>query len=136
AVGQPPVHEADVAKLARGAGVALMGKVAGRGVRLLGDVAMARLLGPINFGLYAIGWTISRIVTLVTPLGLNIGVIRYGARYLKKDPARLKGVILQALWCSVAAGTLTGIALFLLAPWIGADIFQKPGVVPVIRWFA
>ena len=136
AVADRPAHEADVAKLAAGAGVALGGKIAGRGVRLLGDVAMARLLGPLGFGLYAIGWTISRIVTLVTPLGLNIGVIRYGARYWKKDVPRLKGVIVQSLGLSFAAGTLIGAVFYFGAPWIGTRVFDKPESIPVIRWFA
>lgn len=134
-IDQPLAQDADVTKLARGAGVALMGKVLGRGFRLCGDILMARLLGPVNFGLYAIGWTISRIVTLITPLGLNIGVIRYGARYWRKDAAHLKGVILQALAYSTVAASAIGALFYFLAPSIG-NLFQKPEAVAVIRWFA
>jgi O-antigen/teichoic acid export membrane protein len=136
AVADRPAHESDVAKLAAGAGVALGGKLAGRGVRLMVDIALARFLGPLNFGFYAIGWTITRIVTLISPLGLNIGVIRYGSRYWHKDPARLKGVVVQSLVSSVVSGVVFGLALFLLAPWIGQGIFHKTEVVSVIRWFA
>ncbi|MBA3916778.1 MAG: oligosaccharide flippase family protein, partial [Acidobacteriales bacterium] len=129
-------QDGDVTKLAAGAGVALGGKVLGRGVRLMVDVVLARVLGPVGFGLYAIGWTITRIITLVTPLGLNIGVIRYGAKYWKKDPARLKGVIVQSVGYSLLTGALFGMGFYLLAPWIGNTIFHKPEVVKVIRLFA
>lgn len=136
AVAERPAIEGDLNKLATGAGVALAGKIAGRGVRLLGDIAMARLLGPLGFGLYAIGWTISRIVTLITPLGLNIGVIRYGARFWRKDPARLKGVLIQCIGLSFAAGTLFTAVFYFGAPWIAARVFDKPESAPVIRWFS
>ncbi|MBZ5597244.1 MAG: flippase [Acidobacteriia bacterium] len=136
AVADRPAHDGDLNKLAAGAGVALGGKIAGRGIRLLGDIAMARLLGPLGFGLYAIGWTISRIVTLITPLGLNIGVIRYGARYWKKDAARLKGVVLQSLALSFAAGAVFTAVFYFGAPWIGSRLFDKPESTPIIRWFA
>ena len=135
-VAAKPGHEGDVTKLAAGAGIALGGKIAGRGVRLLGDIAMARMLGPVSFGLYAIGWTISRIITLITPLGLNIGVIRYGSRYWKKDPSRLKGVILQSIGYSFAAASLIGAIFYFGSSWIGRVGFAKPEAGPVIGWFA
>jgi O-antigen/teichoic acid export membrane protein len=136
AVAAKPAHEADLTKLASGAGVALMGKVVGRGIRLMGDILMARLLGPASFGLYAIGWTVSRIVTLVTPMGLNIGVIRYGSRYWRKDPGKLKGVIRQSLSQSFLFGAAVGLLFYLASPWIGAKWFDKPEAGPVIGWFA
>src|SRR2546429_4299282 len=71
----------DVNKLAAGAGIALGGRMLGRGLLLGVDVALARLLGPVQYGIYVIGWTISRLVQLLSPLGLNSGVIRFGARY-------------------------------------------------------
>ena len=126
----------NVTKLAAGAGVALGGKVIGRGVRLLVDVALARILGPASFGLYAIGWTITRMVTLITPLGLNIGVIRYGARFWRKDDARLKGVILQCMGLGLLSGVGFGALFYLAGTAIAQGIFGKPDAAPVIRWFA
>lgn len=135
-VAEPPPPETDVTRLASGAGVALGGKMIGRGVRLLVDITLARLLGPVSFGLYAIGWTITRIVTLVTPLGLDTGAIRFGSKYWQKDPARLKGVISQSLWFSVASGLVAGALLFIAAPWLGEGVFHSSRETAVIRCFA
>lgn len=126
----------DVTRLASGAGVALGGKIAGRGVRLLVDIALARLLGPLSFGLYALGWTISRIATLITPLGLDTGVIRFGSKYWQKDDARLKGIVSQSIWFAVFSGTAVGAGLFIAAPWIGQGIFHNSTETAVIRCFA
>src|SRR5690348_10688981 len=93
-------HEAqrkEIAKLAEGAGIVMAGRFGGRGLRLVLDMVLARILGPMNFGLYAIGWTVLRIAGTFSPLGLDAGVIRYGARYFRRDSASLRGVIAQCL---------------------------------------
>jgi O-antigen/teichoic acid export membrane protein len=135
AVERPP-HERDVRRLASAATVSLVGKLGGRGIHLLADVVRAHILGPANFGLFAVGWTLSRVVTLVSPLGLNMGVIRYGARYWGKDPESLKGVVLQSVKLALLSGLSIGACIYLAAPWIGEKLFGMPSVVPVIQSFA
>lgn len=126
----------DVAKLATGAGVTLVGRMAGRAMDVLGQVTLARLLGPEAFGLYAIGWTIVRMAGLLSSLGLDKGVIRYASRYWHMDSSRLRGVLLQSLGLAVLSGLLIGSSLYLAAPWLGEQVFQKPALVSVIRWFS
>ena len=126
----------DVNKLAAGAGLALGGRMLGRGLLLGVDVALARLLGPVQYGIYVIGWTISRLVQLLSPLGLNSGVIRFGARYWRRDDARFKGVL---RFCLLVSGLLAlgfGSAFFLLAPWLANQVFHKPELAVTFRWFA
>jgi O-antigen/teichoic acid export membrane protein len=125
-----------VKRLAAGTGIALSGRLLGRGTRLLLDVALARMLGPKQFGLYAIGWTITRIVTLISPLGLNSGVIRFGSRYWRQDDARFKGVIVQSLITAALSSTVLGVLCFSKAAWLSQTIFRKPELVPVLHWFA
>lgn len=40
---------------------------------------MARFLGAADFGLYAIGWTLIRVLEALNTLGLGKGVIYFGA---------------------------------------------------------
>ncbi len=125
----------DVANLAKGAGITLFGRISGRGTHILGQVALARLLGPETFGLYAIGWTILRIAALVAPLGLEHGVIRYGSQQWHKDPSGLKGVLWQSLGVALLSGLLFGGGLYVAAPWLAQVVFQKPGLLWAIRGF-
>lgn len=129
-------EEKDVQRLATGAGVAMGGKLAGRAVRLLGDVVLARLLGPASFGLYAIGWSVTRILTLFTPLGLNTGVVQFGTRFYHQDDSRLKGVLVQSLWIALPVGLLAGAGLYAAAPWLGEGIFHSAELTPVLQCFA
>jgi O-antigen/teichoic acid export membrane protein len=126
----------DVVKLATGAGVSLTGKLLGRGVHVLGQVILARLLGPTAFGLYAIGWTILRIVGLIAPLGLGRGVIRFAPRYWRASPSGLKGVLFQSLGMAFLSGLVAGALVYWAAPWLANAVFAEPELTSVIRLFS
>lgn len=123
-------------RLALGAGIAMGGTMVGRGLSVLGQIALARLLGPEAFGLYALGWTIYRIVGRVGPLGLEQGTVRYAPRYRSTDPSRMKGLLLQSLGISLLSGLAMASAFFLCAPWLAEGVFNKPELTSVIRWFS
>ena len=126
----------DVVKLARGVSFSLVGKMIGRALHVLGQVTLARLLGPEGFGLYAIVWTMLRMAGLLATLGLDKGVIRYASLYWQKDSPRLKGVLLQSIGLAIFSGLLIGSSLYFAAPWLAEQVFRKPDLVHVIRWFS
>jgi O-antigen/teichoic acid export membrane protein len=124
------------ATLAGGAGLSLAGKFAGRLLGFLGDIAAARILGPVIFGLYAIGWTVLRTLTLVTPLGLDRGVIFFAAPHWKKDDPLVRRIIDRSAWMALISGSVLGGLFFLAAPFLAANIFQKPDLTYIFRWFS
>ncbi|HSB90101.1 MAG TPA: oligosaccharide flippase family protein [Anaerolineales bacterium] len=126
----------DIRVLAKGTGIALPGQVLGRVLTFGGHVVLARLLGPDGFGLFALGWTLLKVGTLAAAFGLPIGVVRLGSIEWQKNPARFRGVLLQSLASSLAAGASLGAALFLAAPWLSTNIFHHAGLVPVLRLVA
>ena len=75
----------DTEVLAKGAGTALFGKIIGRGLQLAVQVLLARLLGPIQFGLYILGSTVLQVGQQIVLLGLDNGVIHFGGLALHKD---------------------------------------------------
>src|SRR5579863_6438013 len=113
------VHrERDIRQLASGASVFLVGRFLGRGVRFLGDIALAHILGPSKLGLFAIGWTFTRIITLVSPIGLDSGVVRFGTKFWESDSASFRGVLLWSLLMALLSGLFIGSIVFLAAPWL------------------
>jgi O-antigen/teichoic acid export membrane protein len=126
----------DINQLASGASVSLFGKFAGRGLDMLRHIALARLLGVGQYGLYSLGWTIFQMIGQFAPLGLNSGVIYFGTRYWPKNPKRLKGVIYQSMGVSLFAGLGFGTLLFFIAPWVATRIFSKPDLSAVLRLVA
>jgi O-antigen/teichoic acid export membrane protein len=133
-IQRPP--EAEMKHLAAGAGIALGGRAIGRGTRLLLDVALTHLLSPAMYGAYSIAWTVERVLTMIAPLGVDAGAIRFGSRFWRSDSEALKGVILQSLLFAFLSGSAIGLTFFLGAKWVAAVVFGKPELVPVIRWFS
>jgi O-antigen/teichoic acid export membrane protein len=130
------VQSQEITRLAAGASVSLVGKVTGGGLYAVSQVVLARLLGPEAFGLYAIGWSILRLVWAIAPLGLDKGVVRFASHYWRTDPSGSKKVLFQSLVFGLSLGLLIGISLFVAAPWVAEGVFQKPDLTPVLRWFA
>jgi O-antigen/teichoic acid export membrane protein len=126
----------DAAKLAGGGLVGIIGKIGGQGLGVLGNLIAARMLSPDEYGLYAIGWTIMRMVGLIAPLGLDKGVVYYATRYRDREHARFVGTLRQSIGVALLSGALLGGGVFALAPWIGSSVFHKGGIIPTLRWFA
>lgn len=130
------VHrERDIRQLASGASVFLVGRFLGRGVRFLGDIALAHILGPSKLGLFAIGWTLTRIITLVSPIGLDSGVVRFGTKYWESDSDSFRGVLLWSLLFGILSGIVIGTIVFCAAPWLAASVFHKEELTGVFRAF-
>lgn len=129
--------QSSLTQLASGATISLLGKIAGRLFDFLKQVAIARLLGPTAFGLYALGWNLLRIASNMTLLGLNNGLIHFATPFQqRKAAAAFKGVWLRTFWFSVTAGIIVGTCLFLLAPFLAVSLFKEPELTAVLRWFA
>lgn len=122
--------------LASGAGIALVGKLFGKSAHLVTQVALARLLGPAAFGLYAIGWTAFRALSVALPLGLDKGILRFGAAQLNTDRSRFRGTIHWAALLATLAGVACGALFFWLSPWLASVVFNKPELTSVLRWFS
>jgi len=127
---------ADTADLAQGASVSLLGRIAGRALHLLTQISVGRLFGPQAYGLYAIGQTILRLAGLVSVLGMDTAVVRYGSRFYPESPGRLRGVLAIGIGFPLVAGAAVGGAILLAARWFAVEVFNDPSLTPVLRWFA
>ncbi len=116
-----------------GTGIALFGRVLGRFLFVLGQVIFARFLGPAEFGIYAIGWTLLQMLGTIAPLGLDKAVLRYATRYWKTNAADLKSLIFQTSGISLLSGISLGVLLYFSAPLVALKIFHNPDVTQVIR---
>ena len=122
-------------QLAKGVFVNLSGKAFGRSAHVVGQMILARLVGPFDFGLYGIGWNILRIVGILSVLGLDSGVIHFASRYWGKNKERFSEIVVSALLSVLAFGSFAGIVIFILAHDIGL-FFNKPQLGIVLRWFS
>lgn len=125
----------DIRNFANEAAISMGGKVGGRVISILVDVLLARILGPSIFGLYAIGTNLMRFVSIISPLGLQNGVIWFGTKFREQDRPKLKGVLVKSVVIAAVAGVLTFAIFWVGAEWL-AQVYRDPRLVQVIRLFA
>lgn len=113
-----------------------MGRLGGRALLLVNQVLLARLLGPAEFGLFALGWTVVQMGGVILPLGLHQGLLRYGSAYWGKADGTFRAVLQQSLGLVVVFAAAAAVALFVGAPWLASGVFQKPELVEVFRGLA
>lgn len=131
-----PSANASVNRLAAGAGISLFGVGIGRGLDFVKQIALARLLGPEAFGLYAIGWNFLRIIGILAPLGLHNGVVHFATPFRKADDRALNSVIARSVLLSFAIGWGITFVLLIIAPWLTTELFNEPEYLPLFRVFA
>ncbi|GIJ44572.1 lipopolysaccharide biosynthesis protein [Virgisporangium aliadipatigenens] len=87
-------------------------------------VVLARLLGPAEFGTFAVATVALLAVLSFNELGVSLAIVRW-----PDDPRR---IIPTVTTISVAASALIAVAGFLAAPWFCA-VMGAPDAVPVVR---
>ncbi len=131
-----PIHGQELKSVAKGAGIAFVGRGIGTGLQYLYMILIARFLGTERLGLYLLGLTLTNIAGVVAKLGLDKGILRFVALYGgEADFARMKGILLYALRVAGSLSVLIGAGIFACAT-VLADFFKKPDLVPVLHIFS
>jgi O-antigen/teichoic acid export membrane protein len=126
----------DVVKVAKGAGVTLVGASVGKGLFLLSHIIIARLLGVEAFGLYALGYAAVKICDILARLGLDTGGMRFISIYQNEDAPRLKGTLLAATTLSVSTGMLLSALVYVSSALLAEKLFHKPELTSTLQQFS
>lgn len=130
-------RQAYVGRIARGAGITAFGQLTGRTLNYATQVALARMFGPAQLGLYTLGLMLVQLASVAARVGMNHGVVRYVAAYRADgDVSRVRGTILLALWTSFALSLGLAGAMFFGAGFVANDVFGEPFLEAVIRAFS
>lgn len=122
-----------VRRLAKGSGVLMLGFVVELGLAFLAKLAMARVLGKVDYGSVAIGIVLAANLSTIVLLGMHHGVARYLPRY--DDRARRRGVLVSAYQIAVPLAIVVGVGLAVFADPISRIVLRDPDVAPVLVVF-
>lgn len=126
----------DLVKVAKGAGISLVGVITGSGLLLLCQVFIARFFGAEVFGLYMLGITVLKMTELLARFGLHMGALRFISIHRKESPGKVKGVLITAVSASFLNGVILGSILYVFAGTLSEMVFHKPELQNVIKHFA
>ena len=120
--------KSDVAALAGGSSWVFLGSMFEGGFRLIITWYLSGALGPESFGIYTYAVTIATLVALSSPLGVDMGILYFGARWIQaRDRGRLKGYLYTGLGLVLITGPTLALALAAMG-WSGLFWQDKPGV--------
>ncbi|MEV5747774.1 oligosaccharide flippase family protein [Actinoallomurus sp. NPDC052308] len=106
-------------EFARGGAIGLVGSLVAAMAGFLLTVVVARVLGPAQTGVFFTVVALFMILTEVTELGADTGLVRSTARLRALGRiGDLRRVVVAALVPVLAVGAVTGLAVFALAPWL------------------
>ena len=123
-----------IERLAGSGGIVLVGVFFQLGLGFLARVLVARLLGKVDYGAVALGYTLLTFASIVVVLGTDTGVGRYLPRF--DDVEHRRGALVSAYQIVLPIGVLLAVVGAVLANPIATLVFDKPGIAPVIRVFA
>ena len=120
-------------KMAKGAGISIFGKITGRSFHVLGQIIIARVLGPAQFGIYAIGWNLLMLFGSFGILGLDRGVIHFSTKVDSKNLKNISAIIKTCLIISTVTGLLIAIMFYFIAPYLALSVFKNAELTNIIR---
>lgn len=124
-------------QIAKGGGISFFGQLTGKFLNLLLQILLTRLLGSAEYGLYVLGFNILESTRKIFSLGLQDGVVRFGAMYQGiGDKASLKGTFISALSISFCSAIISGIVLFFMSDIIARNVFHEPNLLNPLRLFS
>jgi O-antigen/teichoic acid export membrane protein len=126
---------ADMAKISVKGGFHVMwGLVASTIISAAGTIIIAILLGPENYGLYAIALTAPTVIILFRDWGVNFAMIRYTAQNnAENNPQNIKSIFITGLIFETALGITLTILGFLLSDFLATTILNRPTITPLIQ---
>jgi len=120
-------------RLARGFFWIVVGTTISRGLAMAAWVAVARMLGREMLGAVGIIQGTAGMFQAAAALGPGITATKHVAEFRKSDPAKAGRVLALAVGVAIACATLLAVVLFLLAPWLAANVLAAPHLGGVLR---
>ena len=120
-------------KLFKGGGIIFLGYILDLSISFFAKVAIARVLGPVNYGNVYLGITVLTLATTLCLLGFQNGIARYLPRF-EKDADKL-GVFLSATYIAVPLSIIVAAGIVVSAPIIAELAFQNSDIAPYLRVF-
>lgn len=124
-------------KLVAGGSTLFLGLIVGRIVIFLLEITLGRVLGPVNYGLYALGIALISFIRPFSLLGLDMAIIKFvPVHNVKKEYNKLKGIISGTVIITTVTSVIIAGVLILYSNVIAQKVFDKPSLAQLLRIFA
>ncbi|HEY6416214.1 MAG TPA: lipopolysaccharide biosynthesis protein [Acidimicrobiales bacterium] len=112
-------------KVGKGLAWSVVNTVVGRVGQLVVGVALARLIAPEQFGVFAVALVVFNVVVSISELGVSIAIVQAGDR---DEVDRIAPVVTSV---SVLSGAALGALMALSAPWLASALGAPEAAGPI-----
>jgi O-antigen/teichoic acid export membrane protein len=127
----------DIHKIAFGGGSLALASIFGNGLSYLFGIYLARNLGPHEFGLYVVGLSFFNILTLLAPLGLEIGVVKFISEQIALgERVRAQSTLFQVMVIGIISSLFLAFFFAILVKPISLEIYKNPEMNSILLLFA
>ncbi|MBI2196508.1 oligosaccharide flippase family protein [Candidatus Daviesbacteria bacterium] len=96
-------------------------------------IILARFLGPSDFGILTVSLTTLVLIADVADIGTNTGLIRFVSSHLSFDKDKAYRFLKLSLEIKLIAWAVAFVVVYLLAPFLATQVFQKPDLILPLR---
>ncbi len=126
-----------VRSLFKGGAIVFTGLIISKLFGLIYRIIVGRSLGPEEYGIISVMLAVSSVIGALAYIGIPQGVQKYVSEYRGDDNTQKQVEIVRTgLLLVTIPSFLTGLALFLLAPWLSAELFNEPRAIWPLRFIA
>ena len=102
-------------------------------ISAVGSIIIANLLGPDNYGLYAIALTAPNLISIFRDMGIASALVKYSAQYkAENNVAKMKSVFVSSLLFEIILGLALSILSFVLSGFLASNL-NRPTIFPFIQ---
>lgn len=107
-------------------------RIASAGIAFFSQVALARMMGVFDYGIFVMVWVAMIIIGNLSCLGFQTVIIRFLPQYAESgDFDRVRGILKSSRLFVMFSSTVVA-ALTILAAYFGSQIFESYYLVPAI----
>lgn len=99
-------------------------------------ILVARILGPVEFGLLTISIVTLTLIADMADIGTNTGLIRFVSSNLTHDKDKAMRFLKLSLEIKIVVWLIAFLAIFFMAPFLARDIFHKTELILPLRLVA
>lgn len=111
----------------------LWGLLASTIISAIGSIIIANLLGPDNYGLYAIALTAPNLISIFRDWGITNALVKYSAQAkAENNIARIKSVFISSLLFEIILGFSLSLLSFMLSGFLASNL-NRPNLVTLIQ---
>jgi len=120
------IQDNHLKELLKGGGTAFTLKITGMFLGYIFTLLIARKYGADTLGIFALSLTVLTIFSVIGRLGFDTGLVRFAAEYASQGkPDLLREIYIKSLKIVIPVCILLTLILFLSAPHVARDLFNK-----------